>query len=470
MDLPVLSASSRTESTSADAVTGAVISAAPVLPSEIVVLAAVTLGTMLAPLNSTMIVVALPSILDEFNRSLAWGSWIVVSYLVTMAAVQPLGGSLGDRFGRRWMFLIGLVGFLLASVGAALAPSMELLIAARTIQALAGAAAIPNGTAMVRSLLPASRQGRAFGAIGSGVAIAAAAGPPLGGIVSEAVGWRWMFAANILLVVPAVVLALRLTADRPRRQGRFDLIGSALLLVALVALALSLTVWRLNGVPAVIPILCGGFAVVSTMLLKYRSHHHPAPAFNFGLFRRPGFTPATLTVLFSNLALYTVLLSVPVFLDKLAGWSSGEIGLLLAALSVQMVVFAPIGGRLADRRGRRYPALLGAVLIALGIGPLIAIDPGWSWLVLLGPLVTLGIGVGLSAAPVQAMAVNAAGAGESGQAAGLYSTMRYLGSIVGSAGLAAILSDPPLGNEFRLLYLGLCMAALLAIASASRLP
>lgn len=444
--------------------------AAPALPSAAVVLAAVTLGTMLAPLNSTMIVVALPQILADFNRPLAWGSWIVVSYLVAMAAVQPLGGSLGDRFGHRRMFLSGLTGFLVASLAAALAPSSAALIAARTIQALAGAVAIPNGTALVRSLLPASRQGRAFGAIGSGIAIAAAIGPLLGGIVSEALGWRWIFAANVLLVVPAVALGLRLPVDRPRRQGRFDLVGAALLLVGLVALALSLTIWRLDGVPVLLAPLLGVLAVASALLLLHRSRHHPAPALNFGLFRRPGFTPAALTVLFSNLALYTVLLSLPILLDRLAGWSGGAIGLLLAALSVQMVIFAPVGGRLSDRRGRRYPALLGAVLVAAGVGLLMAIDPGWSWLALLAPLVTLGIGVGLSAAPVQATAVNAAGAGEAGQAAGLYSTMRYLGSILGSAGLAAVLSDPPLDRDFRILYAGLTIAALLAIAAAARLP
>jgi DHA2 family methylenomycin A resistance protein-like MFS transporter len=440
------------------------------LPSEAIVLAAVTLGTMLAPLNSTMIVVALPGILDDFNRPLAWGSWIVVSYLVAMAAVQPLGGSLGDRFGHRRMFLGGLVGFLLASVAAALAPSIPALIAARTFQALAGAVAIPNGTALVRLLLPANRQGRAFGAIGSGIAIAAAAGPPLGGIVSEVLDWRWIFAANILLVVPAVALGMRLPADRPHRRGRFDLIGAVLLLSGLVALALSMTVWRLDGVPVLLVPLLGGLAVAAVLLLWHRSRHHPNPVLNIGLFRRSGFTPATLTVLFSNLALYTVLLSLPIFLDKLAGWSGGEIGLLLAALSVQMVIFSPIGGRLSDRRGRRYPALLGTMLIAAGIAPLTVIDPGWSWLVLLAPLVALGIGVGLSAAPVQATAVNAASAGESGQAAGLFSTMRYLGSILGAAGLAAILSDPPLGGDFRVLYVGLTIAALLAVAAAARLP
>lgn len=467
---PVLSVSSRTEASNTEATVGVAIGATPALPSETVILAAVTLGAMLAPLNSTMIVVALPQIIDDFNHTLAWGSWIIVSYLVAMAAVQPLGGSLGDRFGRQRMFLGGLIGFLLASLAAAFAPSMVALIVARTVQALAGAAAIPNGTALVRSLLPAHRQGRAFGTIGSGVAIAAAIGPAFGGIVTEALGWRWIFAANILLIIPAVAFSLRLPQDRPRQQGRFDGVGSVLVLVSLVALALSLTIWRLDGVPVLLAPLLAGLAIVSALALLRRSRHHPAPALNFGLFHRSGFTPATLTVLFSNLAFYTVLLSLPIFLDKEAGWSGGAIGLLLAALSVQMVIFSPIGGRLSDGRGRRYPALLGAVLIMAGVCPMIAIGPGWSWFVLLVPLVTLGIGVGLSAAPVQAMAINAVGASEAGQAAGLYSTMRYLGSILGSAGMAAVLGTSPLAGDFRILYAGLAISALLAIAASARLP
>lgn len=470
MGLPALSVSSRTEAPNAEAVAGVALDAAPALPSEAVILAAVTLGTMLAPLNSTMIVVALPKILDDFNRTLAWGSWIVVSYLVAMAAIQPLGGSLGDRFGRQRMFLGGLIGFLLASLAAALAPSIAALIAARTIQALAGAIAIPNATALVRSLLPAHRQGRAFGTIGSGVAIAAAIGPALGGVVTEAFGWRWIFAANVLLIIPAVALGLRLPLDRPRRQERFDLIGSVLVLVGLVALALSLTIWRLDGVSVLLAPSLAGLAVVSAFGLLHRSRHHAAPALNFGLFHRPGFASATLAVLFSNLAFYTILLSLPIFLDKLAGWSGGDVGLLLAALSVQMMIFSPIGGRLSDRRGQRYPALLGTLLITAGVCPLIAIGPGWSWFILLAPLVVLGIGVGLSAAPVQATAINAVGAGEAGQAAGLYSTMRYLGSILGSAGMAAVLSNLPAVSDFRILYAGLTVAALLAIAAAARLP
>jgi DHA2 family methylenomycin A resistance protein-like MFS transporter len=236
-----------------------------------------------------------------------------------------------------------------------------------------------------------------------------------------------------------------------------------------VALALSLTIWRLDGVSVLLAPFLAGLAVVSALGLLYRSRHHPAPALNFGLFHRPGFAPATLAVLFSNLAFYTVLLSLPIFLDKMDGWSGGDAGLLLAALSVQMVIFSPIGGRLSDRRGQRYPAVLGTLLIAAGVSPLIAISSGWSWPILLAPLVALGIGVGLSSAPVQATAIGAAGTGEAGQAAGLYSTMRYLGSILGSAGMAAVLSNLPVVNDFRILYAGLTVAAVFAIAASARL-
>ena len=332
MGPPGLSASSRTDIATHTRRLGAGHPAGPEAhPAERTVLVAVALGTMLAPLNSTMIVVALPAILDDFNRSLAWGSWIVVSYLVAMAAIQPLGGSLGDRYGRRRMFIGGLAGFLLASLGAALAPTIEALIVARTVQALAGATAIPNGVALVRASLPADRQGRAFGTIGSGIAIAAAVGPPLGGIVSETFGWRWIFAANILLVVPALALALRLVADRPERRGASTWPVRCLLLVGLVSLAFSLTIWRLDGVPWVVAPLLGLLAGVALLLLVRRARRIAAPALNPELFRRPGYTPATLTVLFSNLAMYTVLLSLPIYLDKRAGWSGEEIGLLLPA-------------------------------------------------------------------------------------------------------------------------------------------
>ena len=432
----------------------------------------VALGTMLAPLNSTMIAVALPELLGDFGRSLAWGSWIVTSYLVAMAAVQPLGGSLGDRYGRRRLFLLGLALFFVATVVAALSWRIEVLLVARTVQALSGATAIPNGTALVRSLVAPERRGRAFGNVGSAIALAAGLGPPIGGILTAALGWRWIFVANIVLIAPALILGSRLPADSPASQtGRFDLRGAALLTLGLVSLVLALTVWRLPGASlSLVPVL-GLFAAVTGLALTRHAGHSQNPVLNLALLRARGFTPAVANILLSNLAMYTLLLSLPLFLAGWSAWGSAQVGLLLAGLSLPTIFLSPFGGRLSDRVGRRAPVVAGACLMSLGILPFLAVSPTWSWPLYLVPLILVGAGLGLSMAPVQATAIETAPPSQSGQAAGLFSTMRYLGSILGSSIMAAVLigPHPPVGN-FRILYAILFVSACGAIFVSRRLP
>jgi MFS family permease len=436
------------------------------------VLVTVALGTMLAPLNSTMLVVALPTILREFEHALAWGAWIVIAYLVTMAAGQALGGSLGDRYGQRRLFQTGLVVCLVASVLAALSPSFSVLIVARTGQAAAGALVVPNGMALVRTLVPVERHGVAFGRIGAGVAMAATLGSPLGGVLTDSYTWRAMFAANIVLIAPALLLSRRLAQSEPAAPvGRFDLRGAALLMSALITLCLSLTIWRLAAAPVVLAPLCGLSTVGVSVLLWRHVSGHPAPVVELRLFQQAGFAPASLAAMLSNLTMYTVLLSLPVFLTERADWRSSATGILLAAMSLQMVVFAPFGGWLADRRGRRLPTLLGAALLAAGALALVCIDTRWGWAVYLGPLVALGAGVGLTLAPTQALAVEAAPSNAAGQAAGLFSTTTYLGSILGAAGMAAVLGDGvPTIASVRVLYGAVSIAAMLGVMMALRLP
>jgi DHA2 family methylenomycin A resistance protein-like MFS transporter len=331
--------------------------------------------------------------------------------------------------------------------------------------------AIPNGTALVRALVPRERQGRTFGTIGSAIAVAAAAGPPLGGVITDAVGWRWIFVANVLLLVPAIFMARRLPVDDGNPDGKFDLRGGFLMTGGLVTLALALTSWRLSGVPVWSAGIFALLAVLAGGSLRRHVRRVPKPILNLGLFQRPGFLPASLTVLFSNLTMYTTLLALPVFLTERQDWRSSQVGLLLAGMSVQMIVFSPLGGRLSDQRGRRFPAVVGTALAAVGCLPLLTLSDGWAWWVLLPPLVVVGVGLGLSTAAVQTAAIEVVSTGESGQAAGLFSTMRYLGSILGSAMLAAILvGDTPQLGAFRLLFGLLVLAALAAVATASRLP
>ncbi|MDR9392657.1 MAG: MFS transporter, partial [Trueperaceae bacterium] len=180
--------------------------------------------------------------------------------------------------------------------------------------------------AMVRTRLPTSQQGRALGTIGAGIGLAAALGPPLGGIVVDLLGWRWIFAANLLVLVPGLVWTWRLPVargDDARRTGRFDVAGAGLLLATLVLAALAGTVWRVEGVPGSMAVAAGSLGVVAAALLRRHASRAAAPVLDFGLLRRRAFLAAGLAVAFVNLTMYTVLLAVPVFLTQRAGWTAG---------------------------------------------------------------------------------------------------------------------------------------------------
>jgi EmrB/QacA subfamily drug resistance transporter len=399
----------------------------------------VALATMLAPLNSTMIAVALPHVIEEFATDMASAGWLVTAYLITMASLQPVAGKLGDRLGRRRLILGGVAYFGLASLGAATASSLSSLLFFRVQQAIAGAIALPNGAALVRELVPADRRGGRFGLVGAAIALAAAAGPPLGGLLVGTAGWRAIFYVNLLLVLPALVIgwgAIPAGAGRGARHP-FDLAGGILLSVVLVGSAGLLTHGPRSH-PVLAPALGVGLVVLATIFLG-REVRHPDPVLQPRFFLRRAFTAATAAIAFSNLAMYTTLLAIPILLFRSAGWGSEEVGLVLAAMSGGMVVFSPIGGRLADRLGRRWPTVVGLSLLTLGLLPLALTGGGITTLALLGGLGLAGVGLGLSAPALQTAAIEAVDPQESGVASGVFSTSRYLGSIVGSSVLAGML-------------------------------
>lgn len=345
-------------------------------------LAAVALGTILAPLNSTMIAVSLPRIIDDFDSSVETTGWLITSYLITLAVLQPFAGRLGDALGRRRLVMGALVLFALASLGAALAHGLVELIAFRVLQAVAGAVIVPNGSAVVRQILPEGRRAAGFGTIGAAAASTAALGPTVGGLITGGLGWRAVFAANI----PVIALALLFT-------------------------------WR--SIPA---------AVDAERLGRAREPFRPARAF----------AAATSGIAFSNLAFYTSLIATPIVLDHERGWSPVEIGLALTVLSAPSALMAKPGGRLADRLGRRFPSVLGHAIAGAALVPLV-IGGTDAPAILLPLLGVAGFGFGLTSATLQTSAVEAVPPVQAGLASGLFSTSRYVGSIIGSICLGQIL-------------------------------
>jgi len=367
------------------------------------VLLAIGLGTMLAPLSSTMIAVALPRILEDFQVGGAASAWLVTAYLVAMAALQPIAGALGDRFGRRRLMLAGLGWFGVVSLGAAAAPSFVILAACRIQQGIAGAIALPNGTAVVRDALPAERRARGFSLIGAFAGIAAAGGPPLGGVLVGSAGWRAMFLANVPIVLGSLLLA-----------------------------------WLY--VPG---LRAAGLAPAGDDVLGERARRR---GWLPRLQNRSVYAAACAGVCFSNLAFYVTLLAVPLLLAAQPGWSSAQTGAVLSVLLAASLVCTPLGGYLADRLGRRWPAVGGQLVATIGLATL-AIVPRAAGTggtlplpLLIATLALAGAGLGVAGPGMQTAAIEAAGPEDAGAAAGLYSTSRYLGSITGSAALAALMA------------------------------
>jgi MFS family permease len=383
------------------------------------VLAALALSATLLPLNSTMLAVALPDIASDTGGGVAAASWLVTSYVVAMATLGPFAGRLGDRLGRRRVLLWGLFAFAAASAAAGLAPSLELLIAARLGQAVAGSLVFPNAMALLRDALPEGRRAAGFGLLGSAVGVAAAVGPALGGVLVGAFGWRAIFLVNLPVVVTAVVLSLR-------------------------------------ALPGVAPARRGAGAAPSPSPDGERARWDWAQPL-----RVPVFGAATGAVGLSNLAMYGTLLAVPVVLAGRPGWSAADAGLALALMSVAMIAVAPLGGRLADRRGNRLPATAGLALLTLSGATLAAMGTAPSAPGLTGALLLAGVGLGLASAALQTAAIEAVDPRHAGVAAGLFSTGRYAGSIVSALLLAALLGH---GSSHAVAFFAITAAAAAAAA------
>ena len=441
-------------------------------------LAAACLTTTLVPISSTMIAVALPDVRNDFGLSVAAAVWLVSSYLVVTAAAQPVAGSLGDRLGRRRLVLGGIAGFGAASVLGALAPTFEVAVATRCLQAVCGALALVNAAATVRIALPTERRGRAFGLIGASATLSAAAGPPVGGLAVAAAGWRGTFLAVLPLVALAFLTvwrwlpgepreAARVTEAGGRRNDRFDLLGSALLLLTLSASAVLVNQLSADRPVALLLGLLAASAIFAYAFGR-QERRHPRPVLDLAVLRVRAVAAAGVAIGASNLAMYLVLLAVPLLIEGHA--SSAGAGVILAPMLIGSGLFAPLGGRLADRHGRRAPAVGGCVVLALamlGMVPLDLHDNVVLTAVLLG---VAGVGLGLSTAAIMTAGAEALPAAQAGVAAGVSSSSRSLGSILGTS-LLAVLVDSGTGRPvFAVAAAAAVVSAFAAAAFAPHAP
>jgi len=403
-------------------------------------LAGMMLAASLAPLGSTMIAVALPSIGHDINvDASALTQWLVTSYLITSIALQSPGGKLGDLIGHGRALVVGLSLVATGGLLGLLVNEVYALGMARILMATGGAATVPATMAILRNQTAAERRARVFGLFGACMSLAAAIGPLVGGELTERFGWRAVFAANLPVIAVSLLLVLnsRGMYSRPAaNQPSFDWLGSAFLAAGLTLVIVALrmagaTAWSLGAVGAVL--------LIVFPLWERRT---ASPVVDFSLFRRGAFVGAGLIIALQNMAMYPLLFQLPVFFDQVRHRGARTMGQALLALTVAMMLSSVVGGRVSERIGARAQTLVGSLVALAGLWWFADLDAVLVPLDVMPGMLLIGIGLGMTGPPAQAASMSTVGRDQSGMAGGVLSTLRYIGGVAGTTALGALLRDP----------------------------
>lgn len=384
-------------------------------------------------LDGTVVNVALRTIGEDLDASLAQLQWISNGYLLSLASFILLGGSLGDRYGRRRMFVVGTVWFALASLLCGLAPTAEVLIAARVLQGGGAALLTPGSLAMIQGAFVRADRAAAIGAWSGLGSIAAAIGPFVGGGLVEYVSWRWIFLINLPIAAVTVVIAQRAVPETldPQAPRRFDLVGATMAALFLGGITYALIEWGGSGAPwaVVIAVLAGATYVVD----ERRSDH---PMLPLGIFANRIFSAANAMTLVVYAALGAVLFFLVLQLQTVSGYTALEAGVATLPITVCMLFLAKRGGRLGTRIGPRIPMTFGPLTMAVGTLLLLGVGGDVSyWRDVLPGLTVFGLGLALMVAPLTATVLAAAADEHAGIASGVNNAVARAGSLLAVAAL-----------------------------------
>jgi EmrB/QacA subfamily drug resistance transporter len=449
------------------------------------VLVATVLGSSMAMLDSTVVNVALPTIGRNLNASLAGLQWTVTAYTLTLAGLILLGGSLGDRLGRRRVFLVGVVWFALASALCGLAPSIGVLIGARVLQGVGGALLTPGSLAIIQSTFAADDRPRAVGAWSGLGGVASAIGPVLGGWLVQVAGWRWVFLLNLPLAVAVVVVTRRHvpeTRDTSVRGG-FDVAGAVLTALALAGITYALieAPEKSSKVGVAVAGLLGVAAGVAFVLIERRRTRAPdkvTPMLPLDVFASRQFTVINVITFLVYGAFGGLLFLLVLQLQVVAGFSPLEAGSALLPVTLLMLTLSAPSGSLAQRIGPRWPITIGTILLAIGMGLMTRIGPHASYSTdVLPAVVVFGLGLSLTVAPLTATVLASADVRHAGVASGVNNAVARAAGLVAVAALpaavglsAASYHEPLLFNHgFDLATLICAVILLIAAALAASL-
>lgn len=400
------------------------------------VLTATVLGSALAAIDMTVVGIALPRIGREFGTGLTALQWVVTAYTLTLSGLLLVSGALGDRYGRRRVFLVGVVWFALASLLCAVAPGAGVLIAARALQGVGGSLLTPGSLAILQASFAPEDRGRAIGAWSGLGGMATAIGPFVGGWLVQAVSWRLIFLINLPLAALVVLVAWRHVPEShdPQASGRVDIAGGVLVTLGLVGVTYGLIEGSSAGwtSAAVLGALGGGVALLALFVWWQRKAAHPMLPLE--LFASAQFTATNVVTFVVYGALGGTLFLLPIALQQVSGYTALEAGLSLLPLTLIMLALAARSGALAARIGPRLQMSVGPVLVGLGLALFVRVGRGGDYLTeVLPAVVVLGLGLATTVAPLTATVLAAAPARNAGMASAVNNDVARVAGLIAVA-------------------------------------
>ncbi len=395
-------------------------------------LAATVLGSGMTFIDATGVNVAMPVLQKDLHTSLAGAQWVVESYQLLLASLLLVGGALGDRYGRRRLFMIGVALFSLTSLGCALAPSIGTLIAARALQGVAAALLVPESLAIVSASFDDEERPRAIGLWSSLTSLTVLLGPVLGGWLVDHASWRWLFFVNLPIGALTLVLAaVGVEESRDPGQARLDWVGAVLVTLALGAIVYPMVEWSHGDHGRLAAILAAG--VVLLALFERVERRIDSPMLPPDLFRSRTFSAANLLTLFLYAALGAAMFFIPFELIDLQGFSATEAGAANLPMVVLLTVLSPLAGKWAAKHGWRGPLIAGPAIAGVGFAlfALPGLGAGY-WTSFFPAAVVLGLGMGITVAPLTTAVMSSAGREHAGIASGVNNAVSR------AAGLLAI--------------------------------
>lgn len=403
------------------------------------VMAAVGMSILLSTIDGTIVNVALPTLVRDLSTNFPTVQWVVLAYLLTQATLILSVGRLGDMLGKKPLFVVGLVIFTAGSVLCGLAFNVYWLIAFRMVQAIGAALMLALGMAIITEAFPPQERGRALGISGSIISVGIVIGPALGGLIIDSLSWRWIFFVNLPVGIVGTWMALHyIPGLKPGGKQRFDYFGAVTMFISLLALLLALTWGQQLGFGAPQILLLFAVSIIFLVLFIVIEWRIKQPMIDLHMFRNNLFSMGLITGFITFVCIAGAVILLPFYLENMLGYSPRNVGLLMAAVPIVMMVVAPVSGSLSDRFGTRPITVIGLVILVAGYYAMTTLNAQTSAVGYLLRLLPVGIGMGVFQSPNNSAVMGAVQRERLGIASGLLSISRVLGQIVGIAVLGAL--------------------------------